>query len=592
MYRSGGKALIVFAVTVPGTMSFLSRQIQYLIDSGFEVVVICSPGWHNETAAQYYPLKMEREISLVKDILSLIRLTKLLMSLKPDIVNAGTPKASLLLGIAAFLTRVPVRVYMCHGLRLETAKGWKRKILLMTERITAVCATRVCCVSHSVKDRLLELGLVGPAKLDIIGFGGVNGIDVKKFNPKKNMEDREVLLQKHSIPRNALVIGFVGRLTKDKGIPEAIVAFHELKQSLDNIFLVLVGTFEEGDPLSNHTLELIHNDPQVILAGVITNVSRYYHIFDLLWLPSHREGMPTVLLEAASSGLPVVACQSTGCIDAVEDGKTGYLVPVGDSKSLAACTKILLLEKSLAIMMGQEARKRIEQRFNQRTVWENTKQYHQDLLNQKFKNTSLHELSGQKAMKRMLDLFAGVFLLTVFFPIMVVVAVLVYMKLGSPVIFKQMRPGVHGRPFYIYKFRTMTEEADKLGNLLLDNLRLTSLGSFLRRTSLDELPQLFNVIQGELSLVGPRPLLMGYLPLYNLEQARRHNVKPGITGWAQVNGRNAISWEEKFKLDIWYVDNQSFWLDIKILWMTVLKVVKSEGISQKGQATMEVFKGS
>ncbi|MBB6284649.1 sugar transferase EpsL [Geobacillus subterraneus] len=158
--------------------------------------------------------------------------------------------------------------------------------------------------------------------------------------------------------------------------------------------------------------------------------------------------------------------------------------------------------------------------------------------------------------------------------------------------FKQQRPGLHGKPFYLYKFRTMMDERDGKGELLPDHVRLTPFGQLLRKYSLDELPQLFNVLKGDISLVGPRPLLMEYLELYTPEQARRHEVKPGITGWAQVNGRNAISWEEKFKLDVWYVDNRTFWLDIKILFLTVIKVLKKEGINQSEYVTMEKFAGN
>ena len=172
------------------------------------------------------------------------------------------------------------------------------------------------------------------------------------------------------------------------------------------------------------------------------------------------------------------------------------------------------------------------------------------------------------------------------------IAVLIKVKLGSPVIFKQERPGLHRVPFYIFKFRTMTDAKDETGQLLPDSDRLTNFGNFLRRTSMDELPQLFNVICGELSLVGPRPLLMEYLPLYSIEQARRHEVKPGITGWAQVNGRNDISWEEKFSLDVWYVDNWSFYLDLKILVLTIFKVYKRYGITKQGHVTMEKFRGT
>jgi sugar transferase EpsL len=195
-------------------------------------------------------------------------------------------------------------------------------------------------------------------------------------------------------------------------------------------------------------------------------------------------------------------------------------------------------------------------------------------------------------MKRFIDLtFAILGILVLLIP-MLIIYLIVRINLGSPVLFKQARPGLKGRPFYVCKFRTMTDQIDKNGKLLPDELRLTKTGEFIRKYSLDELPQLFNVLKGDISLVGPRPLLMEYLDLYTSEQARRHEVRPGITGWAQVNGRNAISWEEKFKLDVWYVDNRSIWLDIKILFLTVKKVFKSEGISHSGHVTMEKFKGS
>jgi len=192
-------------------------------------------------------------------------------------------------------------------------------------------------------------------------------------------------------------------------------------------------------------------------------------------------------------------------------------------------------------------------------------------------------------MKRLFDLVATGAGCLLILPVLLILTLLVLIKHGSPVFFAQVRPGLHGTPFLMYKFRTMTNERDAEGNLLSDDKRLTSFGRFLRSMSLDELPELLNVLKGEMRLVGPRPLLMEYLPLYSTEQFRRHEVKPGITGWAQVNGRNAISWEDKFKFDVWYVDHQSFWLDIKILWMTFIKVLKRDGISQDGQATMEKF---
>ena len=195
-------------------------------------------------------------------------------------------------------------------------------------------------------------------------------------------------------------------------------------------------------------------------------------------------------------------------------------------------------------------------------------------------------------MKRFFDFLIALIALLTLLPLIIIVAVLIRFKLGSPILFAQDRPGFNGKVFKMMKFRTMLDNKDNQGNLLPDDERMTKFGSFLRSTSLDELPGLFNVLKGDMSLVGPRPLLVQYLPLYSAEQARRHNVRPGITGWAQVNGRNAISWEQKFKLDVWYVDNQSFWLDIKILFLTVKKVFVREGISADGEVTMSLFKGS
>lgn len=191
-----------------------------------------------------------------------------------------------------------------------------------------------------------------------------------------------------------------------------------------------------------------------------------------------------------------------------------------------------------------------------------------------------------------MDIFGAAIGLIVFSPILIVIALMIRREMGSPVLFRQTRPGLDGKPFEMIKFRTMRDAIDTDGHPLPDGERLTKLGKFLRASSLDELPELWNVLKGEMSLVGPRPLLMEYLPLYSPEQARRHEVRPGVTGWAQINGRNAITWEEKFALDVWYVDNRSIWLDLKIIWSTIRKVIKRDGISAAGEATMSKFTGN
>lgn len=194
-------------------------------------------------------------------------------------------------------------------------------------------------------------------------------------------------------------------------------------------------------------------------------------------------------------------------------------------------------------------------------------------------------------MKRLFDLFVATVLLVLLGLPLLLLAAVIRLRLGSPVLFRQVRPGLHGRPFTMVKFRTMTDGRGPDGELLPDAQRLTPFGRLLRSTSLDELPELWNVLRGEMSLVGPRPLLMEYLPLYTPQQARRHEVRPGITGWAQVNGRNALSWEDRFDLDVWYVDQRTLWLDLRILWLTVRKVLVRDGISAQGEATMSKFTG-
>jgi len=195
-------------------------------------------------------------------------------------------------------------------------------------------------------------------------------------------------------------------------------------------------------------------------------------------------------------------------------------------------------------------------------------------------------------LKRIFDLIAAFCLLIVISPILVVIAILIRVKMGTPIFFIQERSGLNGTAFYIYKFRTMTNHKDKTQRLLPDEMRLSSFGTFIRRHSLDELPQLFNVIKGDMSFVGPRPLLMEYMPLYTKEQLRRFGVRPGITGWSQINGRNAISWEEKFQLDIWYVNHRSFLLDMKIILITILRVIRPKDVNQEGKVTVEKFKGN
>jgi lipopolysaccharide/colanic/teichoic acid biosynthesis glycosyltransferase len=312
-----------------------------------------------------------------------------------------------------------------------------------------------------------------------------------------------------------------------------------------------------------------------------------YKASDILVLPTYREGFGNVVIEASAMALPVVATRVPGCIDSVEDGVTGTLVEARDAASLADALRAYLVSPSLRLAHGRAGRERVLRDFRPEPIRRQSLDEYQRLLSA----SRVRRHRFLLRIKRPLDILASAAALAVLSPVMAVVAAVIRAKLGSPVVFRQVRPGLNGQPFTICKFRTMRDTVDAAGFSLPDSQRLTAFGRWLRTTSLDELPALWNVIQGDMSLVGPRPLLLEYLPRYSPDQRRRHDVKPGLTGWAQVNGRNGPSWSEKFELDLWYVDNRSFLLDMKIVLLTVLTLVRRSGIAQPGHATMPKFMG-
>jgi lipopolysaccharide/colanic/teichoic acid biosynthesis glycosyltransferase len=280
--------------------------------------------------------------------------------------------------------------------------------------------------------------------------------------------------------------------------------------------------------------------------------------------------------------LPVVATNVPGCIDAVEDGRTGLLIPPRDAPALANAIRLYLNDSTLRLVHGRAGRDRVLRDFRQETIWGAMFDEYFELLRGR---------AGDR-LKRVIDIMAAGLGLLFLSPVLICVGLAVWARLGRPILFKQERPGYLGQPFVIHKFRTMISVSDKCGDPPPDHLRITPFGHFLRQTSLDELPELWNVLKGEMSLVGPRPLRTEYLPLYTSVQARRHEVRPGVTGWAQIHGRNATTWEKRLALDVWYVDHRTARLDIVILFRTLFKVMQREGISQEGVATMEPFRGT
>ena len=369
-----------------------------------------------------------------------------------------------------------------------------------------------------------------------------------------------------------------------------------MREAFPDAKLLLVGPWEEDDPAPPSVRKELEEDPRVRCTGYVEDVVPYYGRMDLLVFPSRREGFPNVPMEAAAMGIPVVAFDVDGCRDAVKDDETGTLVEPFNPKALAEAVMTYLGDRPLRERRGRAGRERVLAKFRRERIWEGLYEEYRHLLREKgivsdIKRPAAVSSRPQPAWKRAMDVVGAAAGLIVLSPVTACIAVAVYATMGRPVLFRQLRPGIGGKPFTILKFRTMKDAFDKEGHLLEDGLRITRLGRFLRKTSLDELPELINVLLGSMSLVGPRPLLMRYLDRYTPEQARRHEVKPGITGWAQVNGRNAIDWERKFAYDLWYVDHQSFGLDLKIIAMTVWKILKREGIHQEGQATMSEFRG-
>ncbi len=558
---------------------------------GLDFHAVSSPGsevsrFGDAEGVRTHAVPMTRRISPILDLISVFRLYKLFRREVPDIVHTHTPKASLVANLAAWVARVPIRIFHVHGLPHATARGLSRILLRWSTEASSALATELLAVSRSAADAAVKDELCSP-KIKVLARGSSNGVDVNRFHPGATLEGsmrRDVL----GLAETDLIIGFAGRLVRDKGVVELLAAWTRIRQEFPNAYLVMAGQPEERDALPSSALEALHSDSRIKMLGLFRDMPRFYSCLDLFVLPTYREGLPTVILESAAMAVPAVASRCVGCVDAVEDGVTGMLVAPGDSIALADAIRKYLRDPSLRRQHGLNARARVLRDFRAETVWQATLNEYRSAMHLRGKpRPSRLAALG----KRGIDLAVSSLGLVLLLPLFAILALLVRVLIGRPVLFRQTRPGLHERPFELIKFRSMREGFDSDGRPLPDGERLTAFGGFLRKTSLDELPELWNVLKGEMSLVGPRPLLTQYLGRYDEVQRRRHEVKPGITGWAQIGGRNALIWEEKLRLDVWYVDRQSFLLDLKTLWRTLAVVLQGEGIAQAGHATMPEFEG-
>lgn len=365
---------ILIAVTSALGWTFFEGTIEMLQHAGYEPILVSSPGEQLERIALnsgvcYAAIPMEREITPLCDLVSLWRLYRIMRRVRPVLTDVGTPKVGLLGGVAAWLSGVPCRIYTLRGLRLETTKGLKRILLTVTERIACACAHRVICVSQSLRQRAIELGLVSAEKAVVLGSGTCRGVDVRRFSPEiRDSVTKRQLAQSLAIPPGAPVVGFVGRLTRDKGIPELFTAFSHLRRKWPSLRLLLVGDFEDGDPVAPSIRQQIETDPNVVRAGFVADTAPYFALMDLFVLPSHREGFPLTPLEAQACEVSVVTTTATGAMDSVVDGETGFLVPAGDWEALAARIHELLRDSELRSRMGRKGRERVVREFRREVV--------------------------------------------------------------------------------------------------------------------------------------------------------------------------------------------------------------------------------
>ncbi|MFP8784550.1 glycosyltransferase family 4 protein [Planococcus plakortidis] len=379
---------LIHAVTVSESLSFMDGQLRYLKGRGFDPKALSSkgPGFEEFRASEQVDmleLSMDRGISPLHDVQSLARCISLFRRERPSIVNASTPKAGLVVTIAARICRVPVRVYTMRGLRLETTAGWKRSLLLNMEKLAASSATHCLAVSDSLRDRAVEFGIASEEKISVLGKGSGDGFDVARFQENPDIiAAKEQIRERYGIRTGYVVLGFVGRLTKDKGVNELVAAFKSLSQGNEQLRLLIVGDYEDDDPVEQSVKWEIENNPKIIKTGFLPDPVAYYHLMDIFVFLTKREGFGNVSIEAALCGLPVVASNVTGARNTIVDGKTGLLVDPENLPEITETIGRLIASESLRVRFGEAGREWASTHFSNEVLWKELDSFYRNCLSE------------------------------------------------------------------------------------------------------------------------------------------------------------------------------------------------------------------
>ena len=571
----------------PSLVNFRGALIQKLVNDGHEVIAF-SPNADDDTIQalaaigarhEHYPLQ-RTGTDPKRDLETLRALTDAFTRLRPDIVFAYTVKPVVWGILAATIAGVPRRVAMITGLGHAFIESEHRKnstawIVRALYGFSLRFAHRVIFHNRDDKDQFEREHLVPDDGRAIVVRG--SGVDTARF-------------EKTPLPDGPLRFLLIARLLAEKGVHEYVEAARIVRAQHPEVTFELVGPADENPSgITEETARAWHDEGAIHYSGATRDVRPAIQRCHVYVLPSWREGLPRTNLEAMAMGRPLITTDTPGCRETVIRGENGLLVPVKDAHAIANACLEMIRDRGKLQAMGDASHRFATTLFDVHPVNEIMAKH---IVGDGRQRALIATIELQLAAKRAIDIVGSLAGLVALSPALAAITALELQNHGWPPLFTQKRPGKNGRVFRMIKFRSMTNERDENGKLLPDAFRLTAFGERIRRSSLDELPELLNVLRGEMSLVGPRPLLVQYLDRYTDEQARRHAMKPGITGLAQVSGRNAISWEERFDIDVNYVDHWSLALDLKILLQTVLVVLKREGVSAEGSATMPEFMGS